>query len=334
MIGMEFRTDDVPADERFDRWRELIDRTRANDTTSPHAAGFRAEMRVLELGLITVWRTSFSPAHFRRNARRIRRGDAEYYHLSLLTEGGLTQVQERGTSATIGPRGLLVDSSWQACEALAHATRLPADGRPGTVAGVGVDLPRALLPLPARQVEGLLGRGLSVRNGPGALLAEFLLGLDRQAVALRPADAPRLGEVTLGLVSASFAHALDTEDVLPAETRHEVLARQVRAFIQQHLRDVQLTPGTVAAAHHISLSHLHRVFGEQSPGDTVAAWIRSQRLERIRADLADPSLRTRPIHVLAARWGMPRASQFTRAFRAAYGISPRDYRHQALSGRR
>ncbi|MFF8271807.1 helix-turn-helix domain-containing protein [Streptomyces sp. NPDC016562] len=330
---MQFRTDDVPVGERFDSWRELIDRSRANDTTSPHAAGFRAEMRLLELGPVTVWRTSFSPARFRRNARRIRRNDSEYYHLSLLTAGGLTQIQERGASATIGPRGLLVDSSWQACEALAHDTRPTSDGRPGTVAGVGVDLPRTLLPLPQGQVERLLGRGLSVRTGPGVLLADFLLGLDRQADVLRPADAPRLGEVTLGLVSACFAHFLDAEDTLPAETRHEVLIRQVRTFIQQHLADPELTPGTVAAAHHISLSHLHRVFGEQCPGETVAAWIRSQRLERIRADLADPSLRNRPLHVLAARWGIPRASQFTRAFRTAYGISPRDFRHQALSGR-
>ncbi|MEU0405543.1 helix-turn-helix domain-containing protein [Streptomyces sp. NPDC006197] len=333
MIGTVFRSEDVPAGERFDRWRELIGHNRANDTTSLHVADFRAELRVMELGPVSVWQTSFSPARFRRTARRIRRNDPELYHLSLLTDGGMTLVQERGETATIGPRGLLVDSSWQVCESHAHASDPTAEGRPGVVAGVGVDLPKALLPLPPHQVEQLLGRELSVRNGTGALLADFLVGLGRQADTLQPADAPRLGTVTLDLVSAFFAHALDTEAGLPPETRYEVLARRIRAFIRQHLSDPELTPATVAAAHHISLSHLHRVFGEQSRGETVAAWIRSQRLEGIRADLADPALRTVPIHVLAARWGMPRASHVTRVFRAAYGLSPRDYRQQALPER-
>jgi AraC-like DNA-binding protein len=333
VIGTEFRSDDVPADERFDRWRELIGHNRANDTTSPHAADFRAELRVMELGPVTVWRTSFSPARFRRSSRRIRRHDPELYHLSLVTDGELTLTQERGGSATVGPGGLLVDSSRQACAAQANAHGPTADGRPGVVAGVGVDLPRTLLPLPTHQVERLMGQGLSVRQGSGALLADFLTGLDRQAGTLRPADAPRLGTVTLELVSAFFAHALGAEAALSSETRHQVLAKRIRTFIQQHLDDPELSPGTIAAAHHVSLSHLHRVFSEQSAGETVAAWIRSQRLEKIRADLADPSLRTTPVHVIAARWGMPSASHFTRVFRAAYGSSPRDYRRQALSGR-
>ncbi|MFF5532471.1 helix-turn-helix domain-containing protein [Streptomyces cinerochromogenes] len=329
MIGTVFRSEDVPADERFGRWRELIDQSRANDASSPHAADFRAELRVMELGPVTVWRTAFSPATFRRTRRRIRRNDAELYHLSLLTDGRLTLVHERGGTATIGAGGVLVDASRQACTSHAYASAATAEGRPGVVAGVGVDLPKNLLPLPPRQVERLLGHGLSARTGPGTLLADFLIGLDRQAEALRPTDGPRLGTVTLDLVSAFFAHALDAEAALPAETRYEVLGRRIRTFIEQHLSDPELTPSTVAAAHHISLSHLHRVFGEQAPGETVAAWIRTQRLERIRADLADPALRDRPIHALAARWGMPRASHFTRAFRAAYGLSPRDYRGTA-----
>ncbi|MFF9276956.1 AraC family transcriptional regulator [Streptomyces griseosporeus] len=332
MIDTVYRSEDAPAGERFERWRELIDRSRANEATSEHAGDFRAELRVLELGPVTVWRSSFSPAHFRRSARRVRQSDTEVYHLSLLTAGTLTQRHERGVSATIGTGGLLVDASWQACEALASATPSgpAADGEPGVVAGVGVDLPKSLLPLPQRQVDRLLARELSVRDGAGALLADFLCGLHRHADGLRPTDAPRLGTVTVDLVSAFFAHALETEGALEPESRHEVLVRRIRTFIRQNLPDPELTPGVVASAHHISVSHLHRVFTQRSRGETVAAWIRSQRLEKARDDLANPSLRALPIHAVGERWGLPRASDFTRAFRSAYGLAPSEYRRQAL----
>ncbi|WP_243741203.1 helix-turn-helix domain-containing protein [Streptomyces sp. 8K308] len=59
-------------------------------------------------------------------------------------------------------------------------------------------------------------------------------------------------------------------------------------------------------------------------GTTLAAWIRHQRLERIRHDLADPTQRALPIHLIAARWGYTDPALFSRA---TYGTTPRDYRH-------
>jgi AraC-like DNA-binding protein len=99
---------------------------------------------------------------------------------------------------------------------------------------------------------------------------------------------------------------------------------RIRAFIEQHLADPELTPAAVAAAHHISLSYLHRLFQREEV--TVAAWIRRQRLERACQDLADPALRSTPVYAIGRRWGFPRAADFTRAFRAAYGVPPSDYR--------
>ncbi|MEU8352550.1 helix-turn-helix transcriptional regulator, partial [Streptomyces sp. NPDC048845] len=86
----------------------------------------------------------------------------------------------------------------------------------------------------------------------------------------------------------------------------------------------------VAAAHHISLSYLHRLFAQRAHGETVAATIRSRRLEHARRDLENPALRTTPLYAIAARWGLPRAGEFSRAFKSAYGISPGEYRLRAL----
>ncbi|WP_143674173.1 helix-turn-helix transcriptional regulator, partial [Streptomyces caniscabiei] len=169
--------------------------------------------------------------------------------------------------------------------------------------------------------------------GTGALLTGFLTGLERQADALGPSDAPRLGTVLLDLLAAWFAQVLEAEDALPPETRERALTTRIRAFVRQNLHDPELTPPVIAAAHHISLSYLHRLFQQDTPGETVAAWIRAQRLEGARRDLANPALSTTPVHTIATRWGLPRASDFTRAFRGAYGVSPTEYRARAGAAR-
>ncbi|MFI1027055.1 helix-turn-helix domain-containing protein [Streptomyces sp. NPDC020951] len=333
MLGTVFRTDDVPAEGRLDLWRDLLTTTRSpSEITSPHAADFWAEYHLMELGPVTVWPTSYQPSRFRRNQRLVRRSDPERYHLTLLIQGGLA-VEHIGRANTFGPRDLLMTDSSRPYDVLPHGAPSYDDRDRQVVQGVGVDFPKALLSVPPHLVRDLLCRRLPGQDGVGALLTDFLVGLDRQSQHLGPSDAPRLGRIVLDLVSAWLAHLLETEDALDPETRHRVTVERIRAFIRQNLHDPTLTPTMIAAAHHISLSYLHRIFQQRTQGDTVAAWIRDQRLAGARRDLADPALRATSIHTVAARWGMPRASDFTRAFRTAYGVSPREYRLRAASER-
>ncbi|WP_105971910.1 helix-turn-helix domain-containing protein [Streptomyces geranii] len=325
MIGTVFHSEDVPAEDRFDYWRELIARTRSNEFISTHAARFWGELRLLELGPATVMRASFLPTRFHRSTRMVRQDDQELYHLTLMLDDGMA-LDHAGRNTAFGPHDLhLVDSS------------RPYDFRPAddherrVVTGIGLDIPKALIPLPPHRVRELLNRRLPGHEGIGALLTDHLTGLNRQAHTLRPADAPRLGRVVVDLLTAWLASLLDAETALPPETRQQALTERIRAFVQQNLHDPELTPPVIAAAHNISVSYLHRVFQQQPQGETVAAWIRSQRLEGARRDLSTPTLRTTPIHTIAAHWGFPRAADFTRAFRTAYGVSPREYRQTALS---
>jgi AraC-like DNA-binding protein len=258
----------------------------------------------------------------------VRRSDPERYHLSLLMEGEMA-LEHAGRTELFRQGELhLVDSS------LPYDLRLAGDRECRVVKGVGVDFPKALLPLPSQRVRTLLGRGLPGDEGVGALLTGFLVGLERQADTLQPADAPRLGTVVLDLLSAWFARLLEAGAAISPEAGQSVLFQRILAFTRKNLHDPQLNPSVIAAAHHISLSYLHRIFRQQAQGETVAAWIRRHRLEGARRDLADPALCGTPIHTIAARWGLTRASDFTRAFRAAYGVAPKDFRLRTLQEQR
>ncbi|MEV7531630.1 MULTISPECIES: helix-turn-helix domain-containing protein [Streptomyces] len=109
-------------------------------------------------------------------------------------------------------------------------------------------------------------------------------------------------------------------DMPPGQAR---TLERILAHIDAHLSG-DLSPGAVAAAHHISVRHLHALF--QDAGVTVGDHVRRRRLERIRRDLVDPSLAHLPAYALAARWGLGDASHFSKVFRTEFGLSPRALR--------
>lgn len=316
----------------FEYWRDLMGRTRAADMTSDHVGTFTAQTRRHELGPVTLLWTSFPSIRVRRTERMIRRSDEELYHLTMLTAGG-GRVRSHGTgrAETLGTGDLHLTNSSQPYDSSFFGLPGTGPGQP-PAEGVGIDIPASLLQVPPHRLRDLLGRRLSGREGTGALLAQFLVGLDRQAAVLQPGEAYRLGTVVIDLLSAWLARELDVENVLTPEARQGALVGSVRAYVRNHLHDPGLAPPVIAAAHHISVSHLHSLFTRHSQGETVAAFIRGQRLEKAYRDLADPALHTLPVQAIAARCGMPRASDFARAFKAAHGLAPREHRHRTLAG--
>ncbi|MEO3976550.1 helix-turn-helix domain-containing protein [Streptomyces sp. CAU 1734] len=317
-----FSTAELPPEDRFDHWCELMSATHAPMRLSTaHPAGFQARQRVIDLGGALIWPAFFQPVTFHRTARLIRQSDPENYHLSLVLRGSGGVSRDR-QEVDVGAREYHTNDTSRPCVIWS---------RRETLHTVGVEVPKALLPLPRARAERAIGIPMSSRSGVGALLAQFLRQLADDTASFRAREAPRLGLVLVDLVAAMFAHALEADRELQPHTHRRALTLRIKSFIQQQLPDPELSPGTIAAAHNISTGYLHRLF--RAEGVTVSALVRRSRLERARADLADPGLTAVPIHAIAARWGFSQAAEFSRAFRAAYGMPPREYRHTALAGR-
>ena len=99
---------------------------------------------------------------------------------------------------------------------------------------------------------------------------------------------------------------------------------QIKEFALRKLRDPYLDTHVIAKGVGLSIRHLHKLL--ESEPDTLMRWIRAERLRRIKDELGDPVLDERPIAVIAYDWGFREAAHFSRAFRTAYGISPRIFR--------
>jgi AraC-like DNA-binding protein len=312
-VTMGLRTDE-PATARSgaDSWERLLDQ--GLGPIDP--VGVPDRVVLGEVGAVRVGELSQrEPGGARRTARHARLAGEELYKVDVLARGRGV-VEQGGREASLGPGDLtLVDLS------------RPARWTMSPVRCVAVVFPRALLPLGPDEVRGLTAVRIPGDRGAGALassLARQLAGhLDGGAGDYGAAGGARLGTALIDLLTVALAARLERGG-MPPDTRRRVLSRHIHAFIEERLGDPTLSPATIATANHVSRRYLYKLF--EAERDSVAGWIRRRRLERCRRDLLDPALWDLPVSTIGARWGLPNAAHFSRAFRAAYGIPPAEFR--------
>ncbi|WP_193318035.1 MULTISPECIES: helix-turn-helix domain-containing protein [Streptomyces] len=310
--------------ERFERWRQAAFASHNPcELLLERPEDFDASLRVLDLG--AVWGTSFRcpPMTSARTARLIRQADPELLYLAVPRRGRIA-VDHADGQLTVDTGQLLVMSS-------SYPYRARLSGGDDAEPAFALDdllVPRALLPASLATCSPSVALCLPSDLGLGGLLSQFLTQLVDDADAFRPASPHTLGTVAVDLVGALLSAHLDRP--LPPEERERALTLRVHAFVQRHLAEPDLSPAHIAAAHHLSVRSLHRLF--QRNGTTVRSFLRGQRLERARRALRDPASAQLPIAAIARRHGFVRPADFTRAFRAAYGQPPSDYREAALRG--
>ncbi|GAA3228736.1 helix-turn-helix domain-containing protein [Actinocorallia longicatena] len=314
MIAKHFDTAGLPPEDRFPFWHELTAQSYfASWASSPDADDFLASVSGLDLGDVRVQVMTMPPVDCRRTPKLVRSDDPEQYMLGLFLDGDGT-IDLARESAPIRPGAFfLIDSSQ------------PFRSRNGRSTVLSVHLPRSAVAPHVRSARGPGVRVFPAAGGVPGVLGRYLTELVRESAEYSAADRTHLAAATTSLVSAALAQWLGERE--PERSRDQVLLLRIHDFIEEHLGDPGLSPRTVAERHQLSVRQLHRVFG--SSGQSVAAHIRSRRLERCRFDLADPSLGARSIQAIAARWGFGSPSHFSTVFRDAYGVSPSDVREAA-----
>ncbi|MFF4583740.1 helix-turn-helix domain-containing protein [Streptomyces sp. NPDC001373] len=316
-MDVVFDSGGVPVPSWADGWTETtalaLVTTRFRFTG---ATNHSARLQAMSLGSSQLSHLSYTALSSQRTPALIRRSDPELYQLALVLSGRQHIGQIRNDAA-LGPGDFVLYDSSRPFE----ASSLP-DGGPAS--NLVFQFPRKLLPLPGRGLDRLLATPVPARQGVGRLLADLLTGACREGRTLTPDEGLRLQQAALDLTAALLGGRLGSGRPLPSDTRRRVLVVRIRTFILGRLGEPELTPQSVAAAHHMSLRSLHRLF--EPHGEPVGAFIRRQRLEHARRDLGDPALLGTAIHAIAGRWGYTRPEDFTRAFRAAYGLAPKDFR--------
>jgi AraC-like DNA-binding protein len=183
--------------------------------------------------------------------------------------------------------------------------------------------PHRDLRLPYDEIGTVTAERVSGRTGIGGLVAPLLVNLAARLDEIDSAHSARLADNVVDLLSTLYADILSRGGYRPTDAAHALMMK-IRCFIEEHLDDPDLGPETVAAAAHVSVGYLHKLF--RNEGTSVSRVIRERRLEKCRRDLLAPASRAKAVSAIGAHWGFLDAAHFSRAFKAAYGVSPREYR--------
>jgi AraC-like DNA-binding protein len=316
-VSVVFHADAEPLTSRADYWHHVLEHTFGPaELRVCGRLGSGDRLRVGDAGAVRVFELSISGRNEAERARtHIRRLDRELYKIAVHTRGRGVAEQD-GRQTVLTPGDLIFADLSRPCRWDYSSARF-----------VSVAFPRALLPLPEDHLTRLTGVRIPGDRGLGALVSSLARQLPERLDDCNAADRARLGTAVLDLVAAALATRLDRAQDVPPDSRRRALLLRVLAFIEQRLGDPGLSPAAIAGAHHISVSYLYKLF--ETDQTTPAEWVKRRRLERCRRDLLDPFLRHTPVSAIAARWGFTSPAHFSRAFRAAHGLPPAEFRRSA-----
>lgn len=163
------------------------------------------------------------------------------------------------------------------------------------------------------------GRGL------GRIAAEFCSSLASQGSALDADVRARLGDELMDVI----ALALDAgggHDPSADRAVQQARLRSIKAWIEDHLVDPDLSLEKIAKNNGISLRYLHYLF--RLTDMSASEWMWDRRLRRCYDVLTQSEFNNLSVTEVAYQLGFNSSSHFSTAFRRKFGIRPSDIRRR------
>jgi AraC-like DNA-binding protein len=185
-------------------------------------------------------------------------------------------------------------------------------------------VPAALVDEGLRDGAGIHGRIVQKESPLAGVVLDHLAAVAREISTLDPAAAIEALHAGAQLLVAAFRKAAHLSGTDRAALQAALMGR-VRRHVEANLHQPDLTPTSVVEALQLKRATIYRWF-EHEGG--LAAYIRHRRLR----EAADELVRFPHRHVVEIAYGLGfnSASDFTRAFRRAFDMSPQDMRLRAL----
>ncbi|MFC0678557.1 helix-turn-helix domain-containing protein [Lysobacter korlensis] len=313
-----FTTATVPVRDREELLRDAVwtsvVKVEIDHQTAPQ--DLDVSVVVAPFGPVELCSVQATPVHVRRTPKLARLLEEPAVFVGLQVAGSSVVIQH-GRSATLRP------GEFALYDTATPYTLLNGDGMDQHFFRV----PRAALALPDAALASVSATTFGDDHPIAKFAASYLGRLATQTDLQDSTHAEALGAPTIEVLRAAIATRLNDRG-LAHPALEATLEARILDHLRRHLADPELSASRVAAALHISVRYLYAVL--ERSGIVLGDWVRSHRLEGCRRELARPDLRDRTIASIAFRWGFRDAATFSRAFKAEFGMSPREWRR--LSG--
>jgi AraC-like DNA-binding protein len=305
-------TTDVSKEDAAEYWSDVVCRSLVEVAARPASRGqFQGRIEhftVDEFGFSVI---ASGPQEVSRTGRLIARGGGDYAMVNIQVSGRGTVAQD-DRAVVLRPGAMtFLDST--------RPYRLFFDG---AFSQLVVQLP--LRALPRRVLAEATAVELSA-DGPGRLVSDFLLGMERQH-RIDPDSVGVLAPHAEGLVSAALSFAGRGRP--DPQTNAALTWERARQLIRRRAKDPSLDADAVATSCGVSRRTLFRALS-QAGETTFTSLLRRVRVENVQRAVRETPYRS--LAVIAQESGFAGEAQMYRAFREVTGTTPAAYRGRSRS---
>jgi AraC-like DNA-binding protein len=293
-------------------WHETIASTYFPlDLKFREPASFTGELSNWQLGGVSLSRLTSEALQYRRLPHHFKTERDEHFLVTVPARSEIFFAQA-GKDVRCNPGGFILERSHEPYE-FSHAD--PADLWVMKVEAKA-------LGLRLRAPDRFCSMQFNAAEGAGGLFADMLHLIPARFEAMSVEVRDTVGRQLIDLLVLALKADERTLTTGTSTVREAHLTR-IETVVRKNLGDADLDPETIARACGISTRYLHELFRDTN--QTVGSWIRDQRLEAAREALTDRSNK-QSLAEIAYRFGFGDQAQFSRAFRSAYGMAPKDFR--------
>ena len=305
-------TASIAEHDRSRHWHEAIATTYFPlDLQFRDCGSFSGDLTSWHLGEVSLSRLTSEALQYRRLPHHLKSERQEHF---LVTVPARSRVffSQCGKDVRCDPGGFILERSHEPYE-FSHAEAADLWVMKVEAKALGGRI---------RQPDRFCSMQFNAAEGAGGLFSDMLHLIPDRFDAMSTETRATVGQQLVDLLVLALKADERTLTTGNSTVREAHLTR-IESFIRKNIGDCELDPETIARGCGISTRYLHELFRDTN--QTLGSWIRDQRLEACREALRDPSIH-QTVAEIAYRFGFSDQAQFSRAFKAQFGVPPKEFR--------